>query len=163
YFGSDWQPTKLDGANLAYQAPMAMIDGLLRGNTNKIRDVVNKVSTELFRYSGEGINRDLSFYQHKAGNKYDYYSGSYGLVFARDISRVMRWAGGTQYAFATYAVDQEVHFVVDGLAWLTRGDALDIPSQGRSISRPGWPTSAPYILRNAMADLVPLGRRTDDL
>jgi chondroitin AC lyase len=163
YFGTDWQPTKLDGANLAYQAPMAMIDGLLRGNTGRIRDVVNRVTTELYRYSGEGINRDLSFYQHKLAGKYNYYSGSYGLVFARDISRVMNWAGGTTYAFAPWAVDQEVHFILDGLAWQTRGDALDIPSQGRSIARPGWPTGAPYILRNAMADLASLGRRTDEL
>ncbi len=163
YFGTDWQPTKLDGANLAYQAPIAMIDGLLRGNTGRIRDVVNRVTTELYRYSGEGINRDLSFYQHKAGTAYNYYSGSYGLVFARDISRVMNWTGSTSYAFPTWAVDQEVHFILDGLAWQTRGDALDIPSQGRSISRAGWPTNAPYILRNAMADLAPLGRRTDEL
>jgi chondroitin AC lyase len=163
YFGTVWQPTNLDGANLAYQAPMAMIDGLLRGNTSRIRDVVSKVSTELYRYSGEGINRDLSFYQHKAGGKPEYYSGSYGLVFARDTSRVMNWAGGTPYAFASWAVDQEVHYILDGLAWLTRGDALDIPSQGRSISRPGWPTNAPFILRNAMADLAPLGRRTPEL
>jgi Polysaccharide lyase family 8, super-sandwich domain/Polysaccharide lyase family 8, N terminal alpha-helical domain/Polysaccharide lyase family 8, C-terminal beta-sandwich domain len=163
YFGSVWTPTKLDGANLAYQAPMATIDGLLRGDTNRIRSVVSKLSSELFAYAGEGIQQDLSFLQHRLDGKLNYYSGSYGLVFARDASRVMRWVSGTPYAFSTAAIDQQVRFVVDGLAWLTRGDALDIPSQGRSITWAGFPTGAPLTLRNAMADLTPLGRRTGEL
>src|SRR5262249_6736737 len=122
-----------------------------------------KVSSELLAYSGEGIQRDLSFLQHRVGGKLNYYSGSYGLVLARDTSRIMRWAVGTPYAFGTPAVDQEVRFVVDGLAWLTRGDTLDIPSQGRSITRSGSTTNAPFVLRNAMVDLLPLGRRSDEL
>jgi chondroitin AC lyase len=163
YFSADWQPTKMDGANLAYQAPPALIDGFLRGDSSRITSVVSAVSRELSAYSGEGINRDLSFFQHKGGSKYIDYSGAYGMVWVKDVSRVMRWVGDTPYAFGVTAVDQQVHFVLDGQQWLTRGDAFDIPSQGRSITRPGWPTMEPYMLRNAMADLVPLGRRTDEL
>lgn len=163
YFRLAWNPTKHDGANLAYQAPNAMIDGLLRGDTGRIRSVVSSVSRELMAYTGEGIQYDLSFLQHRVGGKLNFHNGSYGLVVARDVSRVMRWAGGTAYAFGTAAVDQQVRFVLDGLAWQTRGDTFDIPSQGRSVTNPGSPTAAPYSLRNAMADLALLGRRSDEL
>jgi chondroitin AC lyase len=163
YFGTVWQPGKMDGANLAYQAPMAMIAGMLRGDTNRIRSVVSSVTGELSSYSGEGIRRDMSFLQHKGGGKYNYYSGSYGIVFAREVSRVMRWVHETPQAFGVAAVDQQLRYLVDGLSWITRGDALDLPAQGRSISRQGWSTNQPFILRNALADMVPLGRRTDEL
>src|SRR5262249_12652935 len=143
--------------------PIAMIDGLLRGNTSRIRDVVNRLSGELSAYSGEGIQRDLSFWQHKVNGKYNFYDGAYGLVLARDTARVMRWTAETPYAFATTAIDQEVRFTLDGLAWLNRGGTLEIASQGRSITRPGSVTNAPYVLEGAVIDLLPLGRRTDDL
>src|SRR6185369_9941968 len=90
-------------------------------------------------------------------------NGSYGLVLARDTARVMRWTADTQYAFGTTAVDQELRYMLDNLAWMTRGDTWEITSQGRSISRPGQITEAPHVLFNAMVDMLPLGRRTDDL
>lgn len=136
YFSTVWQPWKMDGANLAYQAPPALIDGLLRGDTGRIRSVVSELSRELAAYSGEGIQRDLAFLQHRLGNKYNYASGSYGLVFASQTARVMRWVAGTPHAFAPEAIEQHVRFVVDGLAWLTRGDALDLPSQGAPSPAP---------------------------
>jgi chondroitin AC lyase len=163
YFGSVWQPWKMDGANLAYQAPPALIDGLLRGDSGRVRSVVSELSRELAAYSGEGIQRDLAFLQHRLSNKYNYYSGSYGLVFASQTARVMRWVSGTPYAFAPAAIDHQTRFVLDGLAWLTRGDALDLPSQGRSITRPGSITTAPWVLYQTYRDLVPLGRRTEEL
>jgi chondroitin AC lyase len=163
YFGSVWNPSKHDGANLAYQAPIAMIDGLLRGNAGRIRDVVSKVSREISAFSGEGIQHDLSFLQHRTGGKLIYHSGSYGMVFAHDVSRSMRWVQGTTYAFGVGAIEGQVRFLVDGLAWLTRGDALDLPSLGRSITRPDRAAHASYLLRNAMVDLLPLGVRTGDL
>jgi chondroitin AC lyase len=163
YFSTVWQPWRMDGANLAYQAPPALIDGLLRGDTGRIRSVVAELSRELVAYSGEGIQRDLAFLQHRLSNKYNYYSGSYGLVFASQTARVMRWVSGTPHAFAPAAIDQQLRFVLDSLAWLTRGDALDLPSQGRSLSRPGSSTTAPWVLSQTFRDLLPLGRRTDEL
>jgi chondroitin AC lyase len=163
YFGTVWEPWKYDGANLAYQATPAMIDGLLRGDSARIRDVVSRMTSEIFAYSGEGIARDLSFRQHIVGGKYGYQTGAYGLVFAHDTARVMRWAGGTTYAFSNAAVDEELKYVLDGMEWITRGDALDLPSQGRSITRPLSPENAPQDLNLAVHDMLTLGRRTSEL
>src|SRR5262245_1488384 len=159
YFATVWNPSKYDGANLTYQAPMAIIDGLLRGNSGRIRDVVSRVSGELLAYSGEGIQRDLSFWQHKVNGKYNFYSGSYGLVFARDTSRIMRWVADTPYAFGAAAIDQQLRYTLDHMAWLTRGDTMEIAAQGRGITRPGQITNAPHVLRDAVVDMLILGRR----
>jgi chondroitin AC lyase len=163
YFGSVWNPSKYDGANVTYQAPMAIIDGLLRGNTGRIREVVNRVSGELSAYSGEGIQRDLSFHQHKQNNRPNYYSGHYGLVLAQDTAKIMRWAAGTDFAFGTAAVDQELRFLLDHLQWLTRGDTFDVASMGRMVTFPNQLSNAPVMLQDALADMLPLGRRTGEL
>jgi chondroitin AC lyase len=163
YFSSVWQPTKYDGANLAYQAPMAILDGLIRNKPTQIKSVVSKMSAELSAYSGEGIQRDLSFHQHRAAGKPSYHSGSYGMVLAHRTARIMRWTDETPYAFGQAAIEQEVRYTLDGLAWLTRGEAFDLPSQGRAISREDWATAIPYRLRETLIDLSTLGHRTDDL
>ncbi len=163
YFSSVWQPTKYDGANVAYQAPLAIIDGLIRNKPTQIKAVVSKMSAELSAYSGEGIQRDLSFHQHRAAGKLSYHSGSYGMVMAHRTARIMRWTDDTPYAFGQPAIEQEIRYTLDGLAWLTRGEAFDLPSQGRAISREDWTTATPYRLREAMVDLATLGDRTDEL
>jgi len=164
YFPSGiWNPSKYDGANLTYQAPIAIIDGLLRGNTARISEVVGRVSGELLAYGGDGIQRDLSFYQHNLNGRYNYYSGHYGLQFAQDTAQIMRWTAGTDFAFGTPAVDQEVRFLLDHLQWLTRGDTFDVASMGRMITAPNHLTAAAATLRDAMVDMLPLGRRADEL
>ncbi len=163
YFSSVWQPTKHDGANLAYQSTLGIVDGLLRNKPAQIKSVVSKMTAELSAYSGEGIQRDLSFQQHRAAGKLSYHSGSYGMVMAHRTARIMRWTDDTPYAFSQPAIEQEVRYTLDGLAWLTRGEAFDIPSQGRAISRTDWATLAPYKLRETLFDLYTLGHRTDEV
>ena len=163
YFGSVWSPSKYDGANLTSQASLAMIDGLLRGNTGRIREVVSRVSAELSGYGGEGIQRDLSFQQHRLNGKLNYYSGHYGLLSAKDTAQLMRWAAGTDFAFGSAAADQELRFLLDHLQWLTRGDTFDVASMGRMVTSHYALINAPATLRNALVDMLPLGHRTDEL
>jgi hypothetical protein len=47
YLSGVWSPSKFDGANMAYQAPGAIVDGILRGDTNRIRSVVSSITREL--------------------------------------------------------------------------------------------------------------------
>ncbi len=163
YFKSAWTPSKLDGANLTYQAPLAIVDGLLRNNPSRIREVVSRVSGELLAYGGEGIQRDLSFQQHRLNGRLNYYSGHYGLQFAEDTAQVMRWAAGTDFAFAAPAVDQHLRYLLDHLQWLTRGDMFEVASMGRMMAQPRQVTTAPLMLQGAIVDMLPLGRRTDEL
>jgi chondroitin AC lyase len=139
------------------------VDGLLRGNTARIREVVSRVSGEILAYAGEGIQSDLSFQQHNFGGKRNYYSGHYGLILAQDTAQVMRWAAGTDFAFGNVAVDQELRFLLDHLQWLTRGDAFDVASMGRMVTYPNQHANAPLMLQDALADMLPLDRRADEL
>ena len=164
YFQSAWTPSKLDGANLTYQAPLAIVDGLLRNNPARIQQVVSRVSGELLAYGGEGIQRDLSFQQHRLNGRLNYYSGHYGLQFAQDTAQIMRWAAGTDFAFGAPAVDQHLRYLLDHLQWLTRGDMFEVASMGRMMNNVrGQMTSAPLTLHDAIVDMLPLNRRTDDL
>ncbi|HZN32886.1 MAG TPA: polysaccharide lyase family 8 super-sandwich domain-containing protein [Pirellulaceae bacterium] len=163
YFGSVWSPSKYDGANVTSQAPLAMIDGLLRGNTSRIREVVNRVSAELNAYGGEGIQRDLSFQQHRLNGKLNYYSGHYGLLLAKDSAQIMRWTGGTDFAFGGAAIHQELRFLLDHLQWLTRGDTFDVASMGRIATSHSALSNAAGTLNDALVDMLTLGSRTDEL
>jgi len=163
YFSSDWNPSKYDGANIAYQAPGAMIDGVLRGDMNRVRSVVSTISKELSAYSGEGIQRDLSFHQHGIGGAQTYYSGHYGIVFAHDTARIMRWTSGTTYAFGQAAINQELSYTLDSLVWLSRGAVFEIASQGRTVLRPAGSDYVQKQLKQTVVDLAALGSRPDDL
>jgi chondroitin AC lyase len=161
YYGLAWSIGNDDGANLTYHAPAAMTQAVLTGNAARIKDVVQRVSAELSAYRGEGILHDLSFYQH--GNKPNWHSGSYGMVFARDVAQVMRWTAGTSYAFPASAVEQHLRYVLDHLAWMSRGKLLEPTSQGRSITRTDNIGEKFKTLRGVVVDMLTLGRRTDEL
>ena len=161
FYGSAWSISDDDGANLTYHAPAALTQGVLKNDAYRIKDVIKRVSVELSAYKGEGILQDLSFYQH--GGKLNWHSGSYGMVFARDVAQVMRWTAGSDYAFGTAAVDQHLRYVLDHLAWMNRGKLLEPTSQGRSITRADNIGEKARNIRGIVLDMQPLGRRADEL
>lgn len=161
YFGSAW--TNQIAANMTSQATPALIQGVLQNNASRIKDVVAKVSAEIVGYSGEGLARDLSFMQHMSSGRMNFSSGSYGVGFALDTTKLMRWTANTEFAFGAAPVDLELRFVLDHLHYLTRGHVMDPAAAGRSITRPGNITLLARQVNDAAIDLLPLGKRVDEL
>ena len=121
------------------------------------------MTSELTAYSGEGIQRDLSFKQHRAAGKLNYYSGQYGMVFAHRTARIMRWTNGTPYAFgkARDRTRGAIHGRWPGLA-----DAWRIVrySFAREVHHEaGFDSRGTLLLRQTLMTWQLVGRRNDEI
>ncbi len=169
---------KNGGANLTSRAVPTIARAVLKGDPSDLPAVVDWVSRDLNSqgYSGSGLQPDNSFSQHTSypagtvyqggpgGYEVQNYAGSYGMVYADDLSYIMPWLHGTSLAFDSAAGEKAVGYFLDGQGWLFRNDAIETTSNGRAITRKGQTISAaPSQLRFASGRLQALGIRTSEL
>ena len=157
-----WNPSKYDGANLAYQAPMAMIDGLLRGDTARIRSVVSSVYRRGAVLFGRGYSaRPVVLSARSRAASTTITAAHYGMVFAQRRRPGHALGGGHRLRLRRRA-DRSSTAVHCSMAWSGRRGAT------RSTS-PRWAARSPSPDRSTAAApcsatrwpiWLPLGRRT---
>lgn len=130
---SDW--TKWAGQNLVWGCENQIVRGLLSRDPEVVKQGFARMYEEV-RTSppgGEGIMPDFSFHQHGA----QFYSGGYGLNFASDVGAFIAFAWGTASQAPTDRMALYTRYVLDGEAWMTRGNTFDYSATGREITRKG--------------------------
>jgi len=127
---SGWRVT---GQNAIWFSEITLALGYLYQNESWVQIAVKTVENELRLGNAEGIQPDQTFYQH--GNVF--YTGGYGLDFAKDVSRLFRVVGGTRYAFSAENYETLSRYILDGQLWLTEGKTTDFSSKGRYYARAG--------------------------
>jgi len=125
---SGWRVT---GQNAIWFSEITLALGYLYQNESWVQIAVHTIENELRLGNEEGIQPDQTFYQH--GNVF--YTGGYGLDFAKDVSRLFRVVGGTRYAFSAENYETLSRYILDGQLWLTEGKTTDFSSKGRYYAR----------------------------
>ncbi len=120
------------GANAIDIAMSSIKFAVLTGYAPAIRTAMRVVSGALDYSLSEGIKRDGTFFQH--GNRL--YMGGYGIVFIKDLVKVIRMVGGTDYMFSAKELAPLSDFILTGLRTMSFGNILDPTAMGRSVSRP---------------------------
>ncbi|MBI4614149.1 MAG: hypothetical protein HY720_11110 [Planctomycetes bacterium] len=118
-------------ANLFYRVETALLASLARRDREALASVVARAAEEIRVVMGEGLQADRSFHQHGP----QFYSGSYGLEYARVAANLAVLVRGTGLELPAEKIELLTGFVVDGLGWITCGRAIDPGAQGRNFSR----------------------------
>ncbi|MBP3323210.1 MAG: hypothetical protein J6M16_03355 [Clostridia bacterium] len=121
---------KWTGANLIWGGVNTIKHALLTDDEPLLALAINRIAEEI-KYDREGIQKDGSFFQH--GRRL--YSGGYGRAFAYDISQLAFLMQGTKYQFAKEKLDIFLKHILDGVRYMTRGDALDVSAINRELAR----------------------------
>ncbi|HEY3376280.1 MAG TPA: polysaccharide lyase family 8 super-sandwich domain-containing protein [Armatimonadota bacterium] len=122
------------GQNLVWVAAVEIRHGLLTDDPDLITQGFTLIGREIRLVpSGEGIQPDMSFFQH--GRLL--YSGGYGQGFAADVAFFIWLSDGTPYALPRATVDLFTRYLLDGSRWLVRGRTFDYGAIGREITRVG--------------------------
>jgi len=166
--------TKWTGQNLIWGVTNQIIRGCLDNDEQVVAEAYKRFYDEvrISPENQEGIQGDYSFHQH--GNQF--YSGGYGLAFAQDTSLFTSFACGTSYQIPPAKMEILAHYLLDGEAWMIRGNTFDFSAMGREITRKGkvavshsWttgpiaPVGAAYSLGTAVSHLTehPLARDSE--
>ncbi len=121
---------KWTGTNLLWGGVNTIKHALLTDDEALFAKAIERISREI-SIGTEGIQSDGSFFQH--GRRL--YSGGYGRSFAYDIAQLVYLLQGTKYQFAKERLHLFLTHVLDGLRYMTRGDALDIAAINRELAR----------------------------
>lgn len=120
------------GQNLVWTSTASIYKGCLEDNPAYVALGFGAIQgTVVVTAADEGLQADNSFRQHRA----QLYSGGYGLGFVRDVATWISASQGTAYAFSAPTVDLFSRLVLDGDAWMVRGEVFDYSTQGREIAR----------------------------
>lgn len=122
---------KATGQNLLWIASAHLYASCLSSDLESVKRVFREVANEILITEGEGIQADLSFYQHGPQN----YTFGYGKGFALTAAQFMYLAYQTSFQFSSERVDIIARYVLDGMQWMTRGKFLEYSAMGREISR----------------------------
>jgi len=134
---SDW--TTWTGANLVWGVTNQILRGVLYDDEPtvaqgyaRLYEEVRQVPTVLPNGKpGEGIQSDESFHQHGA----QFYSGGYGLDYTNYTARYITYSWGTPLQIPTDKMRTFNNFVLNGQAWMIRGETFDYAAVGREITR----------------------------
>lgn len=121
---------KWTGTNLLWGGVNTIKHALLTKDTELLLKAIERISEEI-KIDNEGIQPDGSFFQH--GRRL--YSGGYGRAFAYDISKLSYYLQGTKYQFSPEKLNLFLTHVLDGIRYMTKGDALDMAALNREIVR----------------------------
>lgn len=121
---------KETGANLVWCMSTTVKHAILTENAELLTSALRRTEEELV-IAREGIQEDGSFFQH--GRRL--YSGGYGRSFAYEMAQLIYALNGTEYAINEKKCDFFLTHILDGLRYMTCGNALDCASVGREINR----------------------------
>lgn len=136
---SDW--TTWTGANLVWGVTNQILRGVLYDDEPTIAQGYARLYKEVRQVPavlpngrpGEGIQADESFHQHGA----QFYSGGYGLDYTNYAARYITYSWGTPLQIPADKMRTFSNFVLDGQAWMIRGETFDYAAVGREITREG--------------------------
>lgn len=121
---------KETGANLVWCMSTTVKHAILTENAELLTSALRRTEEELV-IAREGIQEDGSFFQH--GRRL--YSGGYGRSFAYEMAQLIYALNCTEYAINEKKCDFFLTHILDGLRYMTCGNALDCASVGREINR----------------------------
>lgn len=125
---------RFTGQNLVWVATAGVLHGILLDIPERVSQAYMLIGKEVnVLFGEEGIQPDMSFYQHGRV----LYSGGYGQGFAQDVARIVWMAEGTPFAWPAHKVDLLLRFLLDGSRWMVRGRTFEYGAIGREITRPG--------------------------
>jgi chondroitin AC lyase len=140
----------MTGQNTLWVCGVRLARGCIERDAQRVGAALARIAQEIKVTTGEGIQPDFSFHQHGAL----LYNGGYGRGFSIYGPQFARLAAGTRWAFSKEKIDILTGYLLDGQAWMIRGDRFDPSAIGREIVRPGH-SAAP--LARACEDLPAAG------
>lgn len=120
------------GANLIWFASVTLRRALLTQNEPLLTATVARAGREI-AYTREGIQSDGSFFQH--GRRL--YSGGYGRSYLAEMGELVYLLRDTRYQLPTHKLALLTVPLLDGLAHMSQGHAVDYAATGREYTRPG--------------------------
>jgi chondroitin AC lyase len=125
---SQWAVT---GQNAIWYARISIALGVIEKRPSLIRAATKAIAKELTLGNAQGLQYDLSFFQHGPL----LYSGGYGLSFAVDLPTLVRLLSGTRFALEPKNIELLGDYILDGELWLVQGSAFDLSTMGRYYAR----------------------------
>ena len=169
---------KMSGANLVDRASSAIAFSILKNDPTLLLEVTAMIAKDL-NYAGIQVGGrlpDNGFAQHSvadlgatfqggyhAGMAVQMLAGSYGMVYADELSSMLPWLHGTPFAFSSNAETAFVEWVLDGQAWLFGDKRIEPTVLGREITRRGSSLSKASALGGYATRIQALGIRTTEL
>lgn len=143
------------GANLMWIARAILESALVEGNVPLAKQAARRLADEIRVTWDEGIQVDLSFYQHGK----QLYNGGYGSAFGGDAATMLALLYGTRFAFPETTERLVVDYLLEGQRWMLRNGIFAWGPRGREITRPEGPLRGGYIAR--LAEIEGLHRRVE--
>lgn len=129
------------GMNLVWFSQIKLVTGLLKSDTNAVKESLSKIKMSINPSQNEGIQYDYSFHQHGS----QIYSTGYGLQFLIDATFYAVLVKDTEYAFSDKEISTLSNFFLKGLRYFSRYGVLDYNASGRNFSRGIIPTKTSTI------------------
>jgi chondroitin AC lyase len=153
-----WKSSQRTGANLVWISRITVWRAVLNRDESLLKSAVDAIAGTIDMTTGEGVQRDFSFFQHGP----QLYSGGYGNAFVGDAASIADEMRGTRYQMSAARLDMLARFILEGQRWMIRGGTMDHSIRGREITRSGGGSAGG--IGNAARKLAPLvPARTQDL
>lgn len=121
------------GANLIWTSELALQYGALTEDAALVALNSKAIADEIHISSGDGIQSDWSYHQHKARLQ----TFHYGAAFASDTARLGWQLRGTPWAIPMEKLNLVADYQLQGSQWMVRGLATVPGTIDRAVSRPG--------------------------
>jgi chondroitin AC lyase len=119
------------GQNRVWYSSETVWRGCVRDSSSTVASGVSGMAKTLPITTGDGIQRDFSFYQHGPM----LYNGGYGKAFAYDMAFWVSKTNGLSVGFDSTQVAVFSALMLEGHQWMIRGHYFGVASTGRNISR----------------------------
>jgi chondroitin AC lyase len=146
----------MTGQNLVWVTEITAVRGILENDPELVAAAYRRITDEIRRSTGEGIQPDFSFHQHGPC----LYNHGYGAAFAGDCSEIATQVAGTRFAFPSEKIALLGSLILDGSQWMTRGNVTDFGGEGREIARRGQTANYLNTVARNMLQL-PTGREAE--
>src|SRR5439155_19057204 len=113
--------TKWTGQNLVWGVNNQILRGLIENDADTVAAAYTRLYEEVRISTDEGIQPDFSFHQHGA----QLYNGGYGLGFAQDVPRLVRFSWGTSWQIPDDRLQVLCGYLLDGEQWMMHKQRID--------------------------------------
>jgi chondroitin AC lyase len=130
-------PSSNTGQNRVDLSIVQIDQGIVEASPTIVSSAFSSIGSTIAIIPAAGIQTDNSYQFHGP----QLYVGGYGELFAADALNEASIAAGTSYAITSAQEQLMVNYLLDGVQWFVRGQALDLTSSGRGDSRAGISTA----------------------
>ncbi len=121
------------GANKIAIATHWVYRACLTQNQADLAFGTQQVYYPIYMTTDEGLQHDLSYFQHGQ----QFYTGGYGASYVGDVANIATFMIGTDYAISGEKLDMLVRFAREAYLRIIRGNYFLYNVLGRGLSRPG--------------------------